>query len=257
MFGMKKGVPDEGEIVLCTVTKIYHHSVFVNLDEYGQLSGMLHISEVSPGRIRNLRDFVEEGKKIVCKILSINKEKGHIDLSLRRVTESQKRDKANMLKQEQRAERIIEAVAKKLKEEPQAFYTIVAEAVKKKQSDILTAFEAIANDQAKAEDLVDKKYAKELESAIKSRIKPPEVEIGGLLSLTTYHPEGINHIKQLLKPLVDHQMNPHYIGSGKYRVSTKAPDYKSAEKKMKDIIDEVLANAKKLGGEGSFERLEA
>ena len=110
----KTGYPEEGELVLCTVTKVHSHSVFVVLEEYDK-SGMVHISEISPGRIRNIRDFVVEGKVIICKVLRIDKEKGHIDLSLRRVSESQKRMKADSIKQQQIAEKMIEFVAKELK----------------------------------------------------------------------------------------------------------------------------------------------
>ena len=85
MLLKKEGFPEEDELVMCTVTQVQFHSVFVTLDEYDK-GGMIHISEVSPGRIRNIRDFVREGKKIVCKVLRVNEEKGHIDLSLRRVT---------------------------------------------------------------------------------------------------------------------------------------------------------------------------
>ena len=54
---------------MVTVTKIEYHSVFVELDEYGK-TALIHISEISPGRIRNIRDFVKvEDKKIVCKVL--------------------------------------------------------------------------------------------------------------------------------------------------------------------------------------------
>ena len=88
----KKGFPEEGELVLCKVTKVSYSSVFANLEEYGK-HGMIHISEVSPGRIRNLNDYVKLGKMVVCKILRVNQEKGHIDLSLRRVNENQKRRK--------------------------------------------------------------------------------------------------------------------------------------------------------------------
>src|SRR3990172_6820659 len=111
MLFKREGYPEEGEIVLCTVAKIHSHAVFVDMDEYGK-GGMIHISEISPGRIRNIRDFVVEGKKIVCKVLRINLERGHIDLSLRRVTENQKKNKVNELKREQLAEKIVEYAAK-------------------------------------------------------------------------------------------------------------------------------------------------
>jgi len=71
-----EGYPEEDEIVLCKVTKIFPNSVFVELLEYHK-PGMVHISEVSPGRIRNLRDFVSVDRQIICKILSVNKEKGY------------------------------------------------------------------------------------------------------------------------------------------------------------------------------------
>ena len=113
MLFKKQGFPEESDLVLCTVTSVQYHSVFVDIDEYGK-SWMIHISEVSPGRIRNIRDFVKEGKKIVCKVLRINEEKGYIDLSLRRVNESEKRRKIDDIKKEQNAEKIIEIAAKKI-----------------------------------------------------------------------------------------------------------------------------------------------
>ena len=74
MYFKRQGYPQDSEIVVCKVTKVQFHSVFVNLEEYGK-SGMLHISEVSPGRIRNIRDYVVEGKIVVCKVLKIDEKR--------------------------------------------------------------------------------------------------------------------------------------------------------------------------------------
>src|SRR3989338_9154007 len=97
MLAKKSGFPEESELVQCTVTSVQSHSVFVMIDEYG-INGMIHISEVAPGRIRNIRDFVMEGKTVICKVLRVNAERGHVDLSLRRVSESQKRNKIAAVK---------------------------------------------------------------------------------------------------------------------------------------------------------------
>ncbi len=72
----------EGSLVLCTVKKIEKTNIFLDIDGYGE--GSMVLSEVAAGRIRNLREYVFPNKKIVCKILNIDK--GHIELSLRRVT---------------------------------------------------------------------------------------------------------------------------------------------------------------------------
>src|SRR3989304_3207775 len=64
-FFRKKGFPEEHELLICTVTKVDLQGVFVSIDEYA-IQGMIHISEIAPGRIRNIRDYVKEGKVIVC-----------------------------------------------------------------------------------------------------------------------------------------------------------------------------------------------
>ena len=110
----KEGIPEEGEIVLCTVNKILYHAIFVNLDEYNNTEAMVHISEIAPGRIRNLRDYVSEGREIICKVLRIDREKGHIDLSLRRVNSHQRQEKLDEIKQELKSESLIKNLAKKL-----------------------------------------------------------------------------------------------------------------------------------------------
>src|SRR3989344_3656482 len=114
MFYKKQGIPEEGDIITCTVKEISYHTVFVKLDEYENLEGMIHISEISPGRIRNLRDFVKEGKRIVCKVLKI-RDKSHIELSLRRVTTSFRINKLAEYKQEEKAEKLLEQIGKRLK----------------------------------------------------------------------------------------------------------------------------------------------
>ena len=72
MYYKKQGLPEENEVILCTVKKILPHSIFVDLDEYENKEGLIHISEISPGRVRNIRDFVKEGKKIGWKVLKLD-----------------------------------------------------------------------------------------------------------------------------------------------------------------------------------------
>src|SRR3989344_529510 len=146
MLLKKTGFPQEEELVLCTVTAVQYSSVFCTLDEYGARTGMIHISEVAPGRIRNIREFVKEGKKIVCKVLRINTERGHIDLSLRRVTEMQKRTKTDSIKNEQRAEKIVEQLAHQLKEPIEVLYKLVAEKILPSYAYLHQCFEEVAAD---------------------------------------------------------------------------------------------------------------
>ena len=76
-----------GDKVLCTVDRIVGTAVFVRIDN-SNIEGEIIMSEVAPGRIRNIRDYVVPKKKIVCKVLRISSS-GNIDLSLRRVTQKE------------------------------------------------------------------------------------------------------------------------------------------------------------------------
>ncbi len=91
---------EEGQMVSCTVEKIVGTIVFVKLEEYN-IDGTITFSEISPGRIRNIRDYVIPGKKIVCKVLKLTN--SGVYLSLRRVKLKEK----NEFNDELRKERVI------------------------------------------------------------------------------------------------------------------------------------------------------
>jgi translation initiation factor 2 subunit 1 len=254
---LKKGMPQEEELVLCTVTAVQYHSVFCSLDEYGR-TGMIHISEVAPGRIRNIRDFVKEGKKIVCKVLRINLEKGHIDLSLRRVNENQKRQKLNQIKQEQLADKIIEHAAKQHLKKPEEIREALSKELVPKYGGLFPAFEQVSQDLLDLSKFIDKKIAADLTTAIKQRITPKEVTIDGDLTLLSYAPNGVEVVKEALHRAKDTEGKPiiRYKGAGTYHVSVKSNDYKEAEKMLKLAIDSVLDAAKAHKMQANFVRAE-
>ena len=83
---------EQGDLVLCTVERIEGTIVFVKVNfENKEMEGSIVTSEIAPGRIRNIRDYVVPKKKIVCKVLRISGT-GNIELSLRRVSPKEKKD---------------------------------------------------------------------------------------------------------------------------------------------------------------------
>lgn len=249
MLYRRSGMPEEDELVLCTITRIYHNSVFAHLDEYGK-QGMIHISEVSPGRIRNIRDFVKEGKKIVCKVLRIDPIKGHIDLSVRRVNEGQRRAKTAEIKQELKAEKLIEHFAKKINKPLKEVYDAVSTPVFHKYVYLHQCFKDVVEEKVKLEELgIEHNLAKKLTRVIIEKIKPEKVEIRGELALTSFSPNGIEIIKKALSKA---KGTIKYKGSGKYELIVSAPDYKSAEKMLQKSADAVIDAVKKAKGMASF-----
>ena len=254
MFYKKKGIPKEGDIVLCTVKNILSHSVFVNLDEYENLEGMLHISEVSPGRIRNLRDYVIPGKKIVCKILQL-KDPKHIDLSLRRVPMNLRNEKMNEYKQELKAERMLEFVGKPLNISLADMYKKLGEKAIQEYGSLTQFFQACLNDDSALKNIcTEEKITSPLLELIKSKIKTPEVEVAGTLVLKSFSENGIKMIKNAMLNELKDNISISYMSAPRYRISVKSRDFKSAEITLKTSSEKIIEEVKKNGGSGEFLR---
>lgn len=68
------------DIVEGTVMRFTDYGAFVDI---GGIDGLLHISEISWGKLRHPQEVLEIGDKIKVKILSMNEEKGKISLGLK------------------------------------------------------------------------------------------------------------------------------------------------------------------------------
>ncbi len=71
---------EEGQVVEGVVTKLVDFGAFVDL---GGAEGLLHISEISWGRIGHPSEILSEGDQIKVKILGINLEQGRVSLGLK------------------------------------------------------------------------------------------------------------------------------------------------------------------------------
>jgi len=249
MYYKKQGLPEEGDIVICTVKKILFHSIFAKIDEYDNLEGMIHISEIAPGRIRNIRDYVREGKMIVCKILRINKQKGHIDLSLRRVALSAKKNKLEEFKQEGKSEKIIEALAQKTKVKVDVLYKEFVNDIIQEFGGLYPAFQKIViqeNEDVLKKIKIKKEHKDLLITLIKERIKPPEVLIKTNMQLTCSKPDGVERIRKAIKAASDiikkekYEAVILYIGAPKYQIQVKATDFPEAQNITEEITAKII-----------------
>ena len=255
MLYKRYGFPEQDEIVLCKVTKIYPNSVFVELLEYGR-SGIIHISEVSPGRIRNLRDYVKIDRQIVCKVLRLDKDKGHIDLSLRRVHSTQRREKLDEIKGELKAESLVKNLAKKLNTTTEKLYKQLSDTILKEYHLLYFCFRDVVSGEVNLEKLgLDKNVAKELKEAILEKFKPKRITIQGEVQIKTYHPDGVERIKKTLTEIetVSNTLKLFYLGGGRYKVILEDFDYKPAEINLKKVQDILQKFEDKLST-ASFER---
>lgn len=71
----------KGKIVRGTVTGIETYGVFVSCDEF--YSGLIHISEISHGYVKNINDFVKIGDSIFVEIIDVDEKSNHLKLSIK------------------------------------------------------------------------------------------------------------------------------------------------------------------------------
>lgn len=77
--------PELDQVVVVQVKQIVDMGAYVQLLEYDNKEGMMLLSELSKRRIRSVSKLLRVGRTEICMILRVDKEKGYIDLSKRRV----------------------------------------------------------------------------------------------------------------------------------------------------------------------------
>jgi general stress protein 13 len=79
----------KGRILKGVVTGIEHYGVFVQFDDY--YSGLIHISEISDGFVRDPGDYVKVGEIINVKIIDVDDQLGHLKLSIKNIQYKEKK----------------------------------------------------------------------------------------------------------------------------------------------------------------------
>ncbi len=79
-----------GDIIECNVTGIEKYGIFVKVDNY--YNGLIHISEISEGFIRNINDYVNSGETILAKIIEVDEEHAHIKLTIKDINYRNKKN---------------------------------------------------------------------------------------------------------------------------------------------------------------------
>ncbi|MFF2755433.1 S1 domain-containing post-transcriptional regulator GSP13 [Psychrobacillus sp. NPDC058041] len=74
-----------GDVVKGKVTGIQPYGAFVSLDEETQ--GLVHISEITYGYVKEVGEFLTVGQEVEVKILEVDNESGKISLSIRELQE--------------------------------------------------------------------------------------------------------------------------------------------------------------------------
>ncbi len=219
-----------GDTVLCTVDRIVGTTVFVTIEDNGE--GSIVFSEIAPGRIRNIRDYVVPKKKIVCKILRISGDR--IDLSLRRVSQKEQKELREKDKLEKSYESIIRSAIGNRAD------NVLDEITKKEK--VFDFLQEAKTNPKELEKLVGSEDARKILEIINSQQKQKKGVVKKEIILRSTAPKGVEIIKEILGKIEGTEIK--YLSAGKYSLKREDHDIKEADQKLREILETIEKKSK-------------
>lgn len=253
-------IPEIGELTFVTAREITSHGVYVSMDEYGDMRGFLHISEIATGWVRNIYKFVDVNQKLVLKVVRTNEIRGEIDLSLRQVSGSEKKEKLISIKKADRAKAILDATRIKMNLTEDQINNYI-QVIEDQLGFLYDVLEEIVRKDATAVknlDLPDE-FVSVLVEIASEKITIPSVNVRGVIDVTTKNSRGIELIRDALLAAQGVKTGGvkiaiTYLGAPRYKIDVTAENYKVAEKALEIALDKVKHVIGKSKGKYSFTR---
>jgi len=255
------GWPEPGELVVGRVDEIEDFGVFVDLEEYEGKRGLVHVSEVASGWIKNVRDHVSEDQVVVCKVLDVDEDAQQIDLSIKDVNDHQRSEKIQEWKNEQKADKWMElAFGEDVSDEQ---YAAVANELLAAFGSMYEGFEQAAIHGREALDDTDLSD-EEIEVVVgtaRENVSVPYVTVTGYVDLRSPAPDGVEDVREALeaaegdgKVPEEVDLDVEYVGAPEYRIQVKAPNYKTAEAELEASAARAVEVIEASGGTADFHR---
>lgn len=261
MSNQDGATPEEGELVVATITTVKQNGAYVLLDEYEGIEGFIFIGEIASGWVKNIRGFVREGQRVICKVMRTRRDGTSLELSLKSVSEERRRDRLQEWKNEQRAHQLLKVLGEKVgwNEEQVAEYSVeLTEAF----GGLYTAFEEAAMQEGALQNagFEGDWLLAFIEIAVENII-PPFVEVRGTLTLSINDTDGVSVIRSALEAAEalsneaeEIDVKCFYDGAPSYRLELRAPDFKVAETMWEEATQAVVSHMTAAGGEATAER---
>ena len=240
----KRGFPMLGEIVICKITKINPNSAFARLEEYNK-EGMIHISEISSGWVRDIRQHVKPNQSVIAKVVRLNEGSGEISLSLKRVDDKQQNEKMKDYNLNKKAEKMLEIAAKSMDMTLDKAYVEVGYALQENFGSLYDGFKtALKNTKLLEKRGIPAKWIPHLKEIAEKSIEQKEFEFRSKLMIKSFKPDGIIHIKNLLQQAEKSGLEVKYIAAPEYLVKYRTLDAKKGEKEFDEKLLKIVASGK-------------
>jgi len=260
---MEDGYPAVGELVIGSCTNVTNHGAYFEIFDYETLGGevgFVHISELSRTWVRHIRSHIREGQRAVTKILRVDIDRGEIDMSIKQVSEPQRRQKLNEFKQENRARGIIAVACEKIEIPVEDVERILFRKFGSIYDGLMTVRDKSTNFLVKLG--ISKEAAKEIYQLAVKELEPPMVLLTGIVNITCYEADGSVLLSDFFssygtafgKKYKGSKINIQIISPPMYRCVIESTEWREAEKIWKDVQGEMSQFFDTTDTEMSFER---
>jgi translation initiation factor 2 subunit 1 len=196
---------------------------------------------------------------MVLKVLRVDVEKGHIDLSLRRVTKRERIEKVKSWKKDRKGEALLHAVAEKLGLPDSEVYQKAGVILEEKYG-LYDGFEAAVKEGVEVITKlgIPEDIAKVIAQVAEERISIKLVKVRGLVEVRCMKPNGVKCIQEAFhnakksQKAKDGKIEFNIIAAPRYSVEVSAENWKLADDLLEKVGESIVANITKAGGKGVF-----
>jgi len=239
-----------GEFLICKIDKIHPYGVTVSLEEYPGVQGFVPLAQIANRWIKNIRNFVRVGQLKVGIVLSVNMDRGQVDISFSRVNVTEERKKMGAWRETKRAIQLLNLLSKETKVDSEKLWDEIVPPILEKYDSVTDAFKDIIEGGQEAVKAVPEKYRTALYAVLSRNMAVTRKEVFETLDLKLITGSGLIEIKELFKNIPttkDVEQHVSYLGGGKYQIKFTANNYKKIEKLLKEVNDYLVNKVGKKG----------
>lgn len=206
--------------VMIQVKNIADMGAYVSLLEYNNIEGMILFSELSRRRIRSVNSLIRVGRTEPVMVLRVDKEKGYIDLSKRRVSEEDIAQCEERYNKSKLVHSIMRHVAETMNMDLEDLYVHIGWPLYRKYGHAFEAFKNVVNDPdtildaltyevketgsdgqevTKVVHAVTPEIKDALVKNIKRRMTPQPLKIRADIEMKCFQFDGVLHIKEAMR----------------------------------------------------------
>lgn len=185
---------------MVNVREIAEMGAYVNLLEYDNIEGMVLLSELSRRRIRSIQKLIRVGRNEVAVVLRVDKEKGYIDLSKRKVLAEDIVKCDERYNKSKAVHSILRHCAEKYSLALESLYQTIGWPLNRKYGHAYDAFKLSISDPSIFNDIKppSQEVLDELKLYISRRLTPQPIKVRADIEVSCFGYEGIDAIKQAL-----------------------------------------------------------